>query len=46
MLARRDSGIQSVFDFAGKRVSIGINESSDRATAQPVLKHGDRFSGV
>jgi TRAP transporter TAXI family solute receptor len=39
ILARRDSGIQSVFDLAGKRVSIGVEESGDRATARLVFQH-------
>lgn len=39
ILARHDSGIQSVFDFAGKRVSIGVEKSGDRATARLVLQH-------
>lgn len=39
ILVRRDSGIQSVFDFSGKRISIGLKESGDRATAQIVLDH-------
>ena len=39
VLARRDSGIASVFDFKGKRVSIGLRESGDRATAQLLLSH-------
>lgn len=39
ILVRRDAGIQSVFDLAGKRVSIGVKESGDRATAKLVLKH-------
>ena len=39
VLARRNSGIDSVFDFRGKRVSIGVKESGDRATARLVLAH-------
>ena len=39
VLARRGSGIESVFDFKGKRVSIGVKESGDRATARLVLAH-------
>lgn len=39
VLARRNSGIDSVFDFEGKRVSIGVKESGDRATARLVLVH-------
>ena len=39
VLVRRNSGIDSVFDFEGKRVSIGVKESGDRATARLVLAH-------
>ena len=39
VLARRESGIASVFDFRGKRVSIGLKESGDRATARLLLSH-------
>lgn len=39
VLARRGSGIASVFDFKGKRVSIGLKESGDRATAHLLLSH-------
>ena len=39
VLVRRNSGIDSVFDFKGKRVSIGVKESGDRATARLVLAH-------
>lgn len=39
VLARRGSGISSVFDFEGKRISIGVKESGDRATALLVLEH-------
>jgi hypothetical protein len=39
VLTRRNSGIESVFDLKGKRVSIGVKESGDRATAKLVLSH-------
>ena len=39
VLARRGSGIQSIDDFVGKRVSIGVKESGDHTTAQLVLGH-------
>ncbi|MGZ0171122.1 MAG: TAXI family TRAP transporter solute-binding subunit [Planctomycetales bacterium] len=39
VLARRESGIESVFDLRGKHVSIGVKESGDRATATLVLSH-------
>jgi uncharacterized protein len=39
VLARRNSGINTVFDFKGRCVSIGAKESGDRATAHLVLAH-------
>lgn len=39
VLARRESGIVAMSDLSGKRVSIGVPESGDRATAQLLLEH-------
>jgi len=39
VLVRRGSGINSVFDLKGKRVSIGVKESGDRAMAEKLLAH-------
>ncbi len=39
VLARRGSKITSAFDLKGKRVSIGVTESGDRAMAEILLAH-------
>ncbi len=39
LVVRRDSGIESVFDLRGKRVSLGSKTSGDSAVARIVLRH-------